>query len=369
MRACGERSRRQAGSQGRPPAVIRALWALLVVIVAIPAPAAAVQGWPLPLGRLPMSPPPAVSAPAWILYDDTFGVTLSSAHADERLPMASTTKIMTALLALEAPPGDVVVSPAAANTGEAEIGLLAGERFPIADLVTVLLVRSANDAAVAVAEAVGGSVEGFVSRMNERAGELGLENTHFTNPHGLDDPDHYSSPADLLTLAGVAMKNPRFAQAVRTTSAEIRPAPDGTRRVARTTNHLLTEYEGAIGVKTGFTAGASLVLVAAAEREGRRLFAVVMGSEGERGHFRDAAALLDYGFVQGRIVPAAIVGPSWTTGAYDRAVDAEASTRAALVLASIGLGPSAGSAVLVPPRTDALADLPDVDDAVRWWWR
>lgn len=345
----------------------RRLVLLLVLLVSVPVPAAALPRWPLPLGRLPTPPPPPVSAPAWIVFDDTFGVTLAAANPDERRPMASTTKIMTALVALDAEDREIVVSERAASAGEAEIGLVAGERLTLAELLPGLLVRSANDAAIAVAEGVAGSVEAFVARMNERADELGLENTHFANPHGLDAPGHYSSPADLLTLARTAMRDPRFVRIVRSTEAAFPPAPDGAPRSARTTNHLLEDYPGAIGVKTGFTAGAGLVLVGAAERDGRRIYAVVMGSEGERGHIRDVSLLLDYAFARTRIVPTAVLGPGLGDG--DRSLDAEAATRAALDLAAVGLGPGGGPGAVEPPDPGDLARLPEPADAVRWWWR
>jgi D-alanyl-D-alanine carboxypeptidase (penicillin-binding protein 5/6) len=206
---------------------------------------------------------------------------------------------MTALVALErAAPDDLVtVRSGAPEVGEAEIGLVAGESFPMALLLEAMLVRSANDAAVAVAEHIAGSVPAFVDLMNEKALELGLANTHFENPHGLDGEAHYTSARDLLTITLAAFQHRGFSDLVSSTEVIFPAAPDGTLREAQTTNHLLLDYRGAIGVKTGFTNRAGLVLVAAAERGGRTLLAVVMGSEGEGRHFTDAAALLDYGFV------------------------------------------------------------------------
>ncbi|MEX0667976.1 MAG: hypothetical protein WD313_06575, partial [Acidimicrobiia bacterium] len=156
-------------------------------------------------------------------------------------------------------------------------------------------------AAEAIAEHVGGSIEGFAELMNEKAADLGLTNSHFVNPHGLDTPEHYSSAADLLEIARAILANPQLAAMVRSTSIDFPPAPDGTLRGGPSTNTLLDTYPGAIGVKTGFTLQASLVLASAAERDGRRLFVVVMGSEGGGGHFADAAALLDYGFGEATI--------------------------------------------------------------------
>lgn len=248
--------------------------------------------------------PPAVTAQGWILYDDTYQLVLASQDPDIERPLASTTKIMTALVALELGDldGAVTVSDRAAAVGESEIGLVAGEQIPLIDLITVLMVRSANDAAMAVAEAVGGSVEGFVAMMNGKAAAMGLEHTQFANPHGLDDPGQFSSPSNLLAIARAAMDHPVLAEMVRTRVYRMQPAPDGTPRIGTSTNRLLDTYSGAIGIKTGFTLQSGLVLVAAAERDGRRLYTVVMGSEGEDAHFSDAAALLDYGFDRYRLI-------------------------------------------------------------------
>ncbi len=283
---------------------------LALVLLAFPAAAAPVLELPPPVEAFPVPAPPEVTARSWILYDDTYGITLAEYEADAERPMASTTKIMTALVALDrADPEDLVtVSAEAAAVGESEIGLVAGEKFLLRTLLVAMLVRSANDAAVAIAEYAGGSVEGFVALMNAKAEELGLEHTRFANPHGLDARGHYSSARDLLTMARVAMADPEFARAVRTRKVSLRPAPDGTERFADATNLLLSTYPGAIGVKTGYTGQAGLVLVAAAERDGRRLYAVVMGSEGPGAHFADASALLDYGFDLFDVVPAVMTG-------------------------------------------------------------
>lgn len=241
---------------------------------------------------------PSVSAKTWILYDAGAGTVLASAGADVERAMASTTKIMTALVALKhGDPDDMVtVSDRAAAVGESEVGLVAGERLRLELLVRALVVRSANDASVAVAEHIAGSVEEFAELMNEEAAELGLTHSHFQNPHGLDAPDHYSSARDLLQIALAAMDYPEFREMAVTTEARFPPAPDGTERVISSTNQLLEEYPGAIGIKTGYTNQALLTLVAAAERDNRTLFSVVMGSEGAGGHFDDSENLLDWGF-------------------------------------------------------------------------
>jgi D-alanyl-D-alanine carboxypeptidase (penicillin-binding protein 5/6) len=278
----------------------------VAVLAAMPAEAASVPLDPLPPrpGRL-VAPAPDVSAPSWVLFDETADWLIASNEPDVRRPLASTTKMMTALIAAERSSLDemVTVSARAADAGEAEVGLVAGEVVRMSDLVSAILIRSANDAAAAIAEHVGGTVEGFADLMNEKAVEMGLTNSHFVNPHGLDAPDHYSSAADLLEMARAILANPQLAAMVQSTSIDFPAAPDGTLRGGPTTNSLLESYDGAIGVKTGFTLQASLVLAAAAERQGRRLLVVVMGSEGAGGHFADAAALLDYGFSEGSIQP------------------------------------------------------------------
>jgi serine-type D-Ala-D-Ala carboxypeptidase (penicillin-binding protein 5/6) len=376
---------------------VRRLFTLLslCLLVAVPLPAAARSlPPPPPVDGFPVSPPPEVGAQTWILYDDTYGMVLGSRSPDERRALASTTKIMTALLAIEHGGLDelVTVSSRAASVGEASIGLVAGERVPLRALVAALLVRSGNDAAVAVAEAVAGSLEGFVALMNERAAELGLDNTSFANPHGLDAPGHYSSAADLLALTRVAMEHPEFARYVGSRKIAIRDAPTGVRRVATSTNRLLESYEGAIGVKTGFTSRAALVMVAAAERDGRRLYAVVMGSGGRGGHFDDAAALLDYGFDAFGVVPVIAAGEPYATlrtSVVAERLEAVASVEVLVHLAGVGLldppslavdsdravltatGPADEQVVVELGRPQGAA-LPGLAEAVDWprrYWR
>lgn len=280
--------------------VAAAVLAIATILGTIPVAHAAPLVIPAPPreGGLVVPEPPPLSAPAWVLYDADAELVLDSESADEERAMASTTKIMTALVALKyGNPTDLVeVSQRAADVGESEIGLVAGEVIPLEALVTALVVRSANDAAMAVAEHIGGSVEGFVDMMNAEAEELGLAHSHFRNPHGLDADGHYSSAADLLTMGLAAMEYPEFREMVTTRRFVFPDAPDGTERVAESTNRLLNEYPGALGIKTGFTNKALLTFVAAAERDDRTLFAVVMGSDGAGGHFVDATTLLNWGF-------------------------------------------------------------------------
>lgn len=309
----------------------RTLAAALLAVAAFLGPVSAATAAPLVIpvppheGGIVVPEAPWVSAPSWILYDADANLVLDSLNADEERAMASTTKIMTALVALRY--GDmsdtVEVSQRAADVGEAEIGLVPGEEFPLEMLVKALVVRSANDAAMAVAEHVGGSVEGFVEMMNDEAAELGLEHTQFKNPHGLDADGHYSSSADLLTMGLAAMEYPEFREMVTTKRLVFPDAPDGTKRVAESTNHLLDEFPGALGVKTGFTSRALLTFVAAAEQDDRTLFAVVMGSEGAGGHFVDAAKLLDWGFGHFRQVAIIASATPYNPPAPERLVEVE----------------------------------------------
>lgn len=280
----------------------------VLISVAVPAAAAplsfpyrASDGFPVDYD------PPPVTAASWILYDESTDTVLAEWDADARRPMASITKIMTVLLALENGDLDdeVVISEEVAATGGQEIGLVAGETVELRALVRAALLRSGNDAAAAIAVHIGGSIDGFVAMMNQRAVELGMTNTHFMNPHGLDTDGHYSSARDMLTVGRQAMSIPEFANIVRSRVMVFPDAPDGTARSATNTNRILNTYEGSIGVKTGETPRAGLTYVGAAERYGRRLFAVVFGSEGQRAHFADAIALFDWAYedlgVQGMV--------------------------------------------------------------------
>jgi D-alanyl-D-alanine carboxypeptidase len=341
--------------------MVVALVALLPVAPSWATPASPELHLPVPTAEY--RPPPDVTAASWIVFDATDGVVLGSRNADEQRPMASTTKMMTALLAIEQSDREtlVTVSDRAADVGEAEIGLTAGEQLPMGGLIDTMIVRSANDAAVAVAEAVGGDVETFVELMNLRAAELGLTRTQFVNPHGLDAEGHVSTARDLLRLGLAAMANPDFRRAAGLTEVSLPPAPDGTPRVATATNHLLETYDGAIGVKTGFTFQAGLVLVAAAERDDRTIYAVVMGSEGPGAHFADAAALLDYGFGGHELVRAVAGESVFDGGALRRTALLESQFHIASLLGE----PSTPETVPVAALADP-SRLPGVLDALGW---
>ena len=287
----------------RPLARSAILAALLAVTLALPATAAPLTFPARSQDGFPHDGPPFVSASSWIIYDETTDMVLGSSNADISRPMASITKIMTVLLALENGNlnDQVVISEEAAGTGGQEIGLVAGETVPLSALVRAAMIRSGNDSAAAIAEHIGGSVDGFARMMNERAAELGMESTRFANPHGLDVAGHYSSPRDMLILAREAMSIPEFAEIARARMMVFPDSPSGTARSASNTNRILNSYEGTIGIKTGETPNAGLTYVGAADRDGRRLFVVVFNSVGRRAHFADAIRLFDWGFEDLRI--------------------------------------------------------------------
>jgi serine-type D-Ala-D-Ala carboxypeptidase (penicillin-binding protein 5/6) len=243
--------------------------------------------------------PPAVSAPTAILADLDTGQVLFAKEADTKRPIASLTKIMTGLLVLErSQPSDVVTVgedasiPEDDRPGISALGLEVGEQISVENLLYALLLQSANDAAVALADHVAGSEPRFVRDMNARAAALGMRRTRFRSPNGLDDRG-YSTARDLMTLTRAAMAIPAFGTIVATQFHTI-PGPNGIDRHIQNRDVLLWLYEGATGVKTGYTSRAGYCVVATAERDGRRLVAVALGAPGDA--FSDVATLLDHGF-------------------------------------------------------------------------
>lgn len=236
----------------------------------------------------------SVSAKSAALYNPTTKSFLYTKNADIPLPMASTTKIMTALVAIENCPleKEVLVSDKAIGTEGSSLYLKSGEILTMCDLLMGLMLRSANDAAAAIAYEISGSIEGFADKMNEKAAELGLSNTHFTNPHGLDDEKHYTTAKELALIAAAALENDTFRQIVSSKKCTIKNS-DGEVRLLINHNKLLNMYDGAIGVKTGFTKRSGRCLVGAAERNGTTLISVTINAPDD---WRDHTALFDYGF-------------------------------------------------------------------------
>ena len=235
-----------------------------------------------------------VSAHAAALIDADSGRILWAKNADEQMTMASTTKIMTALVAIEnSDIKDEVVIPAKAVGVEgSSVCLKEGEILTLEELLYAMLLESANDAAAAIAIHVGGSIEDFALMMNERAAQMGLESTSFVNPHGLDAEGHYTTARELGLIAAEALKNPDFAKMVSTYRHQI-PFGKESRRYLLNHNKMLKLYDGAIGVKTGFTKKSGRCLVSAAERDGLRLVAVTLRAPSD---WSDHRAMLDYGF-------------------------------------------------------------------------
>jgi serine-type D-Ala-D-Ala carboxypeptidase (penicillin-binding protein 5/6) len=255
--------------------------------------AAAVAGAPAQAAERPPAVPEADAA---IVLDGRDGDVMFRKRAGERHSIASTTKLMTALLTLErARPREVfTAADYDAAPIESQIGLLPGERMTVADLLEGLLLESANDAAVTLAEGVAGSREAFVEAMNERAAELGLADTSYANPIGFDDPGNYSTASDLAALSLELLQRPRFARLVDLPEAVLESGD--RRRVIDNRNTLIAEHPFVSGVKTGHTLGAGYVLIGSAERPGRaKVISVVLGEPDEATRDAETLKLLRWG--------------------------------------------------------------------------
>ena len=232
----------------------------------------------------------STSASSAILVDGETGRVLYAQNAGERRLIASITKLMTALVAVETCPDlseVVTIRPEWTGAEGSSMYLRAGEQVTLEALLYGLLLASGNDAALAVAGHCAGDVEAFVAQMNRRAEELGMEDTHFANPNGLNDPGHYSTAADMAKLACACMEREELARIVGTRTKAI------AGRSFTNHNKLLWRYEGCVGMKTGYTEKAGRTLVSCAEREGQRLIAVTLNDPDD---WKDHAALFDYGF-------------------------------------------------------------------------
>ena len=251
---------------------------------------------------------PEVSAPAAVLMEKRTGTVLFASGEDERRAPASVTKVMTLLLAAEAVErGDIALEDAvtasqrAQSMGGSQIWLEAGEEMSVSELIKCVAVVSANDCAVALAEHIAGSEAAFVERMNARAAELGLQNTHFTNCTGLfDDPEHYTSALDLAVMSRELLGREWIKDYTTIWTDSVR---DGEFGLANT-NKLLRSLPGCTGLKTGWTTAAGYCVAASAEREGTEYVAVIMGAESSESRNADAAALIEYGFANYTLCPA-----------------------------------------------------------------
>ena len=262
--------------------------------VAVPTPARMVAWGPTPLVVAAAAPAPAVSGDAAILVDESSGVSLFEKDVHTRLPPASLTKIMTVLVALERGHLDDRVEvniDSRRMRGSTVMGLVPGERLTLEDLLYGMMLPSGNDAALAIAEHISGSTDAFVEVMNQRAAELGLINTHFANPHGLDAPSHYSSAFDLAVLARVAMQRQDFRE-IANTKYRVVTGAMATYQLG-TLNPLYGRLAGVDGVKTGFTRTARQTLVGSVTRNGHRIIVVVLRSPDRAS---DGTALLNWAF-------------------------------------------------------------------------
>lgn len=239
---------------------------------------------------------PILSSKAAVVYDRTTGQMIWGKNENEKRAMASTTKIMTAMIVLEKVNlKDVVtVSKKAANTGGSVLHINTGDKISVNDLLYGLLLRSGNDTAVALAEHVGGSVEGFATLMNQKAKELGLTGTHFVTPHGLDSDEHYTTALELAKLTDYALNNEKFAQIVNTKKITI--SVNGSPRTIINTNELLGVLQGVNGVKTGFTGNAGRCLVTSCTRNGNQIITVVLGADTKKQRTEDSIKLIEYAF-------------------------------------------------------------------------
>jgi len=240
-------------------------------------------------------PPISTHAKSSSVIDVKSGRIIFQENGDEPMRIASLTKVMTAIVAIENGnlSDEVEVSSNAYGTEGSSIYLHLGEKISLHNLLYGLMLRSGNDAAVAIAEHVGGSIEGFVYLMNEKAQMLGLKNTSFKNPHGLDDDGHYSSANDMAKLTAYALKNETFQTIVKTKVKTVPNPNEEWDRSWTNKNKMLNLYEGADGVKTGYTKLAHRTLISSATREGQQ-FAVVTLNDGD--DWNDHRRLLDYAF-------------------------------------------------------------------------
>ncbi len=239
---------------------------------------------------------PKTNSRRYIVYDRISKSMIIGKNEDVKSAMASTTKIMTTIVILEKADLNekVTVSAKAGGIGGSRLGLKRGDKASVRDLLYGLMLRSGNDAAVALAEHVGGSVKGFAELMNEKAIELGLTNTHFVTPHGLDDANHYTTALELAKLTDYAMDNEIFAKIVGTKSTTI--YINNQSRQINNTNELLGVLNGVVGVKTGFTNNAGRCLVTETKRNNMDIITIVLGADTKKDRTKDSVNLIEYTF-------------------------------------------------------------------------
>lgn len=239
---------------------------------------------------------PMINSRIGIIYDRKSGRIIWGKNENKKSAMASTTKIMTCIVVIENANlnAEVKVSAKAAGTGGSRLGLKKDDKITIKDLLYGLMLRSGNDAAVALAEYVGKDKEGFANLMNKKAKELGLKNTHFVTPHGLDDPEHYTTAYELAKIADYALKNEMFAKIVGTKEHTINI--NGYAKQLCNTNELLGYLQGVSGVKTGFTNNAGRCLVTSVNRNDFEIITVVLGADTKKIRTADSINLIEYAY-------------------------------------------------------------------------
>lgn len=239
---------------------------------------------------------PDVNSRACVVIDRKTNSVLFGKNENSKKKMASTTKIMTATIIIEKCnlTDTIEISKKAAGTGGSRLGLKTGDKITVLDLLYGLMLRSGNDAAVALAEYAGGDINGFAELMNAKALELGLTNTHFETPHGLDSNEHYTTAYELALLSNYALNNPTFAKIVGTKNYTI--TINGSPKDLSNTNELLGNMEGVYGVKTGFTNGANRCLVTACKRNDIDIICVVLGADTKKFRTIDSIKLINYVF-------------------------------------------------------------------------
>lgn len=239
---------------------------------------------------------PIINSRAAIIYDRTTKKILWGKEENVKRAMASTTKIMTAIIVLEKGNlTDIVeISKRAANTGGSRLKINTADKITVNDLLYGLMLRSGNDTAVALAEHIGGSVENFAQLMNEKARELDLKNTHFVTPHGLDDDEHYTTAYELALITDYALNNKKFCNIVNSKTATI--SVNGNQRNLYNTNELLGNTFGVDGVKTGFTGNAGRCLVTSITRNNNQVITIVLGADTKKKRTLDTLQLIKYTF-------------------------------------------------------------------------
>ncbi len=239
---------------------------------------------------------PDINARHAVIIDRSSRQIIYGKSEKEQCKMASTTKIMTCIIVLENANlhDTIIVSSKSAGTGGSRLGLSTNDDVTVENLLYGLMLRSGNDAAVALAEHVGGSIEGFATLMNKKAHELGLSSTHFVTPHGLDNDEHYTTAFDLAILTDYALKNETFAKIVNTKTITI--SINGYSKTISNTNELLGNLNGVYGVKTGFTNGANRCLVTACKRGDLDIICVVLGCDTKKNRTQDSVKLINYAF-------------------------------------------------------------------------